>query len=87
MRNFTLVERIDSDNSITLKYSFGDIIIKYRYRNDAEPSLSFKDVWFNDIHLLEYDKAKLMSGIEEMALEAIQNYYRLASTHAEFFKI
>lgn len=42
IKNVTLAERIKEDNRIIIKYSFGDIIIEYRYYNHDTPSLTFQ---------------------------------------------
>ena len=89
-KNLTLAERIDSGDFITIKYSFGDIIIKLRYAHDDRPSLRLerdnKSHWFENAYLCEYDRLLLMSGFEELAKEALQSYYETMSAHAEFFK-
>ena len=90
MKNLTLAERIDSDNKITIKYSFGDIIIEYRYYDKDTPFLTFqkdkKSAWIVETHICDYDKVRLMSGIEELAKEALQSYYKTMSAHSEFCK-
>lgn len=90
MKNLTLAERIDSDDKITIKYSFGDIIIEYRYYNKDTPFLTFekdkKSDWIVETYISDYDKVRLMSGIEELAKEALQDYHKTMSKHAEFCK-
>ena len=88
MKNLTLVERIEDDDKIIIKYSFGDIIIEYRYYNDNTPSLTFqkgkKSEWIVETYISDYNKVRLMSGIEELAKEALQDYHKTMAKHAEF---
>ena len=90
MKNLTLAERIEDGDKIIIKYSFGDIIIEYRYYNHDTPSLTFqkdkKSAWIVETHICDCDKVRLMSGIEELAKEALQSYYKTMSAHAEFCK-
>lgn len=92
MKNLTLVERIEDDNKIIINYSFGTIIVEYRYYTDTTPSLSFeskdtREEWIINSHISDYNKLRLMSGIEEFAREALQKYCDDMLVHAEKFKI
>lgn len=89
MRNFTLVKRVDDGNQITLKYSFGDIIAKnlgedtFIYFTKANNKYSEKIM---DYYISDYTKVRLISGIEEFAKEALLEYHKTISQHAEFCK-
>ena len=87
MKNVTLAERIEDDDKIIIKYSFGDIKLAYHYAHDTTPSLSFNGEWILNFHISPYDKIRLMSGIEEFAREALQEYYNNMCRHIEKFKI
>lgn len=90
MKNITLVERIKDGNKIIIKYSFGDIIVKnlidedtFIYFKKADNKYSDKIM---DYYISDYNKLRLMSGIEEFAKEALLEYHKTMSQHAEFCK-
>lgn len=91
MKNLTLAERIDFGDFIAIKYSFGDIIIKLRYAHDGRPSLRLerdnKSHWFENAYLCEGDRLRLMSGIEELAKDAVKQYYEKMFDYVETFNI
>lgn len=91
MKNIALVERIKDGNKIIIKYSFGDIIVKNLI--DEDTFIYFKKantkypVEIMDYHISDYNKLRLVSGIEEFAKEALLEYHKTMSLHAEFFKL
>lgn len=91
MKNLTLVERINDGSQITIKYSFGDIIAKDLSKG-INASIYFKKAdnkysdKIMDYYISDYNKLRLMSGIEEFAKEALLEYHKTMSQHAEFCK-
>lgn len=92
MENLTFVERIKDGYKTIIKYSFGDIIAE-NLSNERTASIYFKKadtkypVKIMDHHTSDYNKLRLVSGIEEFAKEALLEYHKIISQHAEFFKL